>query len=171
VTGSRELAIGAELLAAVLSHARAELPNEACGLLAGATISGTARAFHPARNAHASPYRYSIEPQDLVRITFDIERAGDGLLAIVHSHPRSPAVPSWTDVRAAQLYPGTPQLIVSLAAERDGEPFRAWRIGPGSMEELTIRIDQPPVSTSMISPVARSRSASKRGAPSSPPDR
>lgn len=171
MTRFRELTIGAELVAAVMAHSRAELPNEACGLLAGSTATGVARAFHPARNAHASPYRYSLAPEDLVRITFAIETAGDGLLAIVHSHPRSPAEPSQTDLGAARLYPGTPQLIVSLVAERFEESLRAWRIGFERLEELTVRVDQSPGSSSMTSPVARSRSASRRGAPSSPPER
>ena len=88
----------------MLAHARAELPNEACGLLSGSLADGAATAFHPARNAEASPLRYSVHPDDLVRIVFAIEDGGDDLVAIFHSHTRSPAIPSATDRRAA-MYP------------------------------------------------------------------
>ena len=143
MTGGNDLRLRPELVTAILAHARAELPNEACGLLAGSTASGRATSFHPARNADASSRRYSLDPDDLVRITFAIERAGHDLLAIVHSHPRTGAEPSATDRRAARLYPGTPQLIVSLAVSRGGSaaaPIRAWRIGTDRLEELAVRI-------------------------------
>jgi proteasome lid subunit RPN8/RPN11 len=171
VSAPAELRLGADVLARILAHARADLPNEACGLLAGTTATGQARAFHPARNADASPYRYALGPDDLVRITFAIERAGDDLLAIVHSHPRTGAEPSATDRRAAQLYPGTPQLIVGLAGPGGGAVLRAWRIGSHALEELPVRLAQLPESTSSTSPVARSTITSRRGDPSSPPER
>ena len=172
MSGPAELRISAAILSDILGHARRELPNEACGLLAGSMASGTATAYHPARNAHASPYRYGLDADDLVRITFAIENAGDHLLAIVHSHPRSGAEPSPSDRHAARLYPGTPQLVIGLAAG-DGVPpaLRAWRIGPRRIEELPLRVGQSPASTSDTSPVARSTTTSRRGAPSSPPER
>ena len=135
------LRLSAEVAQAIVNHARAELPNEACGLLAGSAVSGLARAFHPARNAHASPYRYSLDPDDLVRITFAIERSGDELLAIVHSHPRTDATPSPTDRRAAELYPGTQQVIVGLGEAGPATPrLRAWRIGRGNDREVAVEI-------------------------------
>jgi proteasome lid subunit RPN8/RPN11 len=135
------LLLSSGLAAELLDHARRELPNEACGLLSGSAADGVARVYHPARNAHASPYRYTVDPEDLVRITFAIERAGEELIAIVHSHPATGAEPSATDRRSAQLYPGTPQLIVSLAGEISlHRRLRAWRIGSGSADELPLRI-------------------------------
>ena len=71
---------------ALLAHARAALPSEACGLLSGSLAAGVATAFYPARNAKASPLRYNVNPDDLVRITFTIEGAGQELVAIFHSH-------------------------------------------------------------------------------------
>lgn len=162
------LRLDAAHAARIVAHARAALPNEACGLLAGSLATGRARDFHPARNADASPYRYRLDPDDLVRITFAIERAGDELLAIVHSHPRSVARPSPSDRRAALLYPGTLQLIVGMAA--GGAVLRAWRIGSERVEEVAVRVDQPG-STTLTPPVARSTITSRRGAPSSPPER
>src|SRR3989442_15095228 len=98
----------------LMAHARAQLPNEACGLLAGSLASGRAITYHRARNAEASPLRYSVHPEDLVRITFAIEDAGQELVAIFHSHTHSPASPSATDRRAA-MYPDQFYLIGTLA--------------------------------------------------------
>lgn len=125
----------------LLAHARAELPNEACGLLAGSLTTGSATRFHPARNAEASPLRYTVHPEDLVRITFAIEDAGEELVAIFHSHTLSPAVPSATDLRAA-MYPDPFYLLASLA-DPDAPPeraLRAWRIEGGQSSEAPLTI-------------------------------
>jgi proteasome lid subunit RPN8/RPN11 len=129
------LAIAEELL----SHARSEVPNEACGLLAGSLATGVATAYHPARNADASPYVYTVHPDDLVRIVFGIEDAGEDLLAIFHSHTHTPAVPSPTDRRQA-FYPEAFYLLVTLA-DPDATPaesLRAWRIRDGESAEVSL---------------------------------
>lgn len=128
----------------LLAHARAELPNEACGLLGGRLAGGAGRAatFFPARNAEASPLRYNVHPEDLVRIVFAIDEAGDDLVAIFHSHTRSPAVPSATDRRTAQ-YDRPFYLLASLAAP-DAPPesaLRAWRIVGGHAFEVPLRVE------------------------------
>ncbi len=135
------LAIPRSITDAMLTHARAELPNEACGLLSGSLADGAATAFHPARNAEASPLRYSVHPDDLVRIVFAIEDAGEDLVAIFHSHTRSPAVPSPTDRRAA-MYPDAFYVLATLAdpdAAAD-HSLRAWRITDGSATEVALRV-------------------------------
>lgn len=126
----------------MLAHARAERPNEACGLLAGDLASGRASAFHPARNAEASPLRYNVHPDDLVRIVFGIEDAGEDLVAIFHSHTRSPAVPSATDRRAAQ-YPDAFYVLATLAdpGMRPADALRAWRIRGGESTEVPLHLD------------------------------
>ena len=125
----------------LLAHARSELPNEACGLLGGDLASGSATAFHPARNSEASPLRYNVHPDDLVRIVFAIEDAGQDLVAIFHSHTRSPAVPSATDRRAAQ-YPDAYYVLATLADPDAGpaDALRAWRIRAGESAEVPLRI-------------------------------
>ena len=126
----------------MLQHARSEQPNEACGLLSGSLETGRATAFHPARNAEASPLRYNVHPDDLVRIIFGIEDAGEDLVAIFHSHTRSPAVPSATDRRTAQ-YPDVFYVLATLA-DPDAEPtdaLRAWRIRDGQSLEVILRVE------------------------------
>jgi proteasome lid subunit RPN8/RPN11 len=125
----------------LMRHARAELPNEACGLLSGSLASGVATRFHPARNLEASPLRYNVHPEDLVRITFAIEDAGEELVAIFHSHTRSAAVPSATDRRTA-MYPDPFYLLASLS-DPDApatRAFRAWRIYRGQAFEVPLTI-------------------------------
>ena len=132
---------------AIVAHALAELPNESCGLIAGsapAADRGAATRWHPTRNRAASPLRYEIHPDDLLRTTLAIDDAGDVIWAIVHSHVRSPARPSPTDVGLA-LYPEALYIVVSLAdGEADpttGAPsVRAWRIGSGGVFEVALDV-------------------------------
>ncbi|MEO8252612.1 MAG: M67 family metallopeptidase [Chloroflexota bacterium] len=125
----------------LIAHARAELPNEACGLLSGSLADGRATRFYPARNVEASPLRYNVHPEDLVRITFAIEEAAEDLVAIFHSHTRSPAIPSATDRRTA-MYPDPFYLLATLA-DPDAPPgraLRAWRIYRGQTFEVPLTI-------------------------------
>ncbi len=135
------LALPRSLAEELLAHARAELPNEACALLSGSLAASRVTGVHPARNSEASPLRYNVHPDDLVRITFAIEDAGDDLIAIFHSHTRSPAVPSPTDRRAA-MYPEAFYLLATLAdpAAPPEASLRAWRIRDGASTEVTLRI-------------------------------
>jgi proteasome lid subunit RPN8/RPN11 len=111
----------------IVEHARAELPNEACGLLGGR--GQEVRTVHPARNADASPYRFTLDPQDQLRITFAVEDEGDEVLGVYHSHTRSKAYPSRTDVESAELLGDTAFVIVSLASEPPD--IRAYRLDGG----------------------------------------
>jgi proteasome lid subunit RPN8/RPN11 len=136
------LTISAALADELLAHARAEAPNEACGILAGLLADGRATAYHPARNADASPFVYTVHPDDLVRIVLGIEDAGEDLVAIFHSHTRSPAVPSPTDRRQA-MYPDAFHLLATLS-DPDVIPMqalRAWRIRDGNATEVPLRIE------------------------------
>jgi len=139
---SGDLTIPAGIAEELLAQARSELPNEACGLLAGELGAGLVTAFHPARNAEASPLRYNVHPDDLVRIIFAIDDAGDDLVAIFHSHTHTPAVPSATDLREAQ-YPDAYYLLATLS-DPDAGPaasLRAWRIRDGESVEVPLRIE------------------------------
>jgi len=141
VVAATGLIISPAIADELLAHARAELPNEACGLLAGDLTLGAATAFHPARNAEASPLRYNVHPDDLVRIVFAIEDEGQDLIAIFHSHTRSPAVPSATDRRTAQ-YPDAFYVLATLADPEaaPADSLRAWRIRAGESVEVPLRI-------------------------------
>jgi proteasome lid subunit RPN8/RPN11 len=129
----------------IVEHARAEYPNEACGIVVGSAApadGGVALRFVPTGNAAASPLRYEIDSADLLRVTLETDDADEAFWAIVHSHVRSAARPSPTDVGLA-LYPDALYLLVSLAeSEADpatGQPgLRAWRIVDGEVFEVEL---------------------------------
>jgi proteasome lid subunit RPN8/RPN11 len=127
----------------LLAHARAELPNEACGFLSGSLSAGSVLAFHPARNADASPLRFSVHAEDLVSLTFAIERAGQDMVGIFHSHVRAPAVPSATDLREA-THPDAVHVLATLAdpLARPEQCLRAWRIRNGRAHEVALALVQ-----------------------------
>jgi [CysO sulfur-carrier protein]-S-L-cysteine hydrolase len=107
-----------------VAHAGAELPNECCGMIAGE--NGRAVRAYRARNSEASPFMYVMDPREQLRIMDEIDDGGWDLLAIYHSHTRSAAYPSRTDVELA-FFPDALYLIVSLA-DRERPELRAFRI-------------------------------------------
>ena len=130
---SAGIALPRAIADAMVAHARAELPNESCGLLA--LRDGELADFTPSENAEPSPNYYRIAPRDALRVV-DLEDAGDEV-AIYHSHTMSPPDPSRTDVELAQSWPDALYLIVSLARE---EPeIKAWRLVP-SIEQVPLTI-------------------------------
>ena len=118
------MVLPAELADDLVAHARSESPNECCGLIAG--VDGVAKRVYRVTNSEASPFMYVMEPREQLRIMDEIDDAGWELLAIYHSHTRSAAYPSRTDVELA-FYPQTSYMIVSLA-DRDRPEIRAFRI-------------------------------------------
>jgi [CysO sulfur-carrier protein]-S-L-cysteine hydrolase len=128
--------IARDLLDEIVVHAQDEAPNECCGLIAGS--DGKAIRVHRARNEFASPMRFNVHPQDLIRITTEIEDRGEELAAIYHSHPRSDAYPSQTDINLAANWPDPVWLICSLAGS---EPVvRAFRIRDEGVEEVELDV-------------------------------
>jgi [CysO sulfur-carrier protein]-S-L-cysteine hydrolase len=132
---------------AIVAQARVEYPNEACGLVVGsaeAAAGGVALRYEPCRNRAASPYRYDVHPDDLFRVVVAADDADEAIWGIVHSHVRSPAVPSPTDIGLA-FYRDALYLLVSLADEEadagTGEPsLRAWRIVDGKIHEVALEV-------------------------------
>jgi proteasome lid subunit RPN8/RPN11 len=132
---------------AIVAHARAEDPNEACGLIIGnapAGEGGRATRWVATPNRAASPFRYEIDPDALLRLTIETDDSGEVFWGIVHSHTHSPAIPSATDLRLA-FYPDALYLLVSLdPAEADPasgrESLRAWRITDGVSHEVAVRV-------------------------------
>jgi proteasome lid subunit RPN8/RPN11 len=121
---------------AIIQQARSEHPNEACGLLAG--TSGEATKLFRMTNAERSPVIFRMEPAEQLRIFNEIDEAGLDLIAIYHSHTRSPAYPSATDVSLA-YYPEAVYLIVSLRDENAPE-MRGFRITDGKVSEIDLEM-------------------------------
>jgi proteasome lid subunit RPN8/RPN11 len=117
----------------VIAHARADAPNECCGFLK--LNDGRVDEVFRAENIRHSPYGYDFGFKDLVRAN-ELDDEGFGV-AIYHSHPRSAAEPSQTDINLAH-YPHWLYVIVSLAGEPE---MRAWRIADGKVEEEPVEVD------------------------------
>lgn len=105
--------ISRELIEEMVAHAREDLPNECCGMVGGR--DGVASSVVRVENAAASPLRYEMDPQGQYDALKSIEDGGEELLAIYHSHTKSAAYPSQTDVNQAVAWPEQVYVIVSLA--------------------------------------------------------
>jgi [CysO sulfur-carrier protein]-S-L-cysteine hydrolase len=116
--------IPAEVRSALVEHAEAERPNEACGLIV--LRDGVAERYVAGENAAASPYRFELKTEPEVWFLED-----EGYeLAVFHSHLSSPPEPSRTDVENIGLWEGRPYVILNL---RSGE-LAAWTIRDGRTE-------------------------------------
>ena len=125
-----------EFADAIVEQAKAEHPNEACGLLAG--NDGSPTKLFRMTNAERSPVIYRMEPKEQLRVFNEIEELGLDLVAIYHSHTRSPAYPSNTDVKQA-YYPDAVYLIVSLADPAEAI-LRGFDIKDGKVTEVELDI-------------------------------
>jgi [CysO sulfur-carrier protein]-S-L-cysteine hydrolase len=127
--------IDRELYDEMVAHARADAPNECCGMVA--SHDGEAVRVYPATNTAASPLRYEIDGAEQYRIQLEIDDADLDLGAIYHSHTRSAPYPSQTDINLA-FYPDALYVIVGLA---DGEPdVRAFAIRDGQVSEAELLV-------------------------------
>jgi proteasome lid subunit RPN8/RPN11 len=115
--------ISQELVDELIAHAREDFPNECCGMIEG--VDGAAIAVKRITNEAASPLRYEMESGERYRAWKEIEDAGNEFLAIYHSHTKSPAYPSQTDVNQAQNWPEQIYVIISLADE-DAPDVKAY---------------------------------------------
>lgn len=120
----------------MIAHAKEEAPNECCGIIAGK--DGRATKLYRATNAEASPYRYSVDTKDLLRIHREVDDNDQEFLVIYHSHTHTEAYPSPTDVRLAS-WPDAYYVLVSLMDE--AKPVvRAFRIVEGAVTEEAIEL-------------------------------
>lgn len=118
-----------ELYDRLMAHLRMTLPQEGCGLIAF-DANGAVELF-PGTNTEASETRYNMDLAEVVAAFNEIERRDWRLGAIYHSHPRTPAWPSATDLSYA-FYPNALMVIVSFAV--DPPDLRAFRIAEGIVE-------------------------------------
>jgi [CysO sulfur-carrier protein]-S-L-cysteine hydrolase len=114
--------ITAALRDEMVDHCLEGRPNEACGLLA--TSDGKVVKVLRMTNAAASPVRYALDPKEQFEAYKLLDDDGLELGGVFHSHTRTEAHPSPTDVRMATE--DVPYVIVSLA--REPAEVRAFRI-------------------------------------------
>lgn len=131
------LRISQEQFEQMVQHARAEAPNECCGIV---SASGEqAVKVYPATNARASEFSFVIDAQEQIRIDREIDDAGLDYGAIYHSHTRSEPRPSLTDIKYAKLWGDVLWIIVGLAGP---EPeVMTWQIRDGKVREAELVVE------------------------------
>lgn len=121
----------------MVKHARRDFPNEACGLIAAR--DGRAVKVYCLENAEESPVTFRMDSGEQLHAMLEIDDEGWDLGAVFHSHTRTRAYPSATDVRLA-FYPSTLYVIVSLADPASPD-VRAFRIEEGRIIEEALAIE------------------------------
>jgi [CysO sulfur-carrier protein]-S-L-cysteine hydrolase len=134
------LRIARSMLDEIVAQARAEAPNECCGIVG--SRDGRAVRLFKARNARASPLSYDIDGRDLQRIYDEIDNDDLQVGVIYHSHTRTDPVPSPTDVNLASPFlPDAVYLIVGVK-DPDRENLRAWKIREGQYSEVELEVEE-----------------------------
>ena len=129
--------ISQSLIDEMVAHAREDLPNECCGMVGGA--EGEASVVIPVVNSAASPLRFEMDPQGQYNALKAIEHDGKEMLAIYHSHTKSAAYPSQTDVNQAVAWPDQIYVIVSLADE-DAPDVKAYLLKDLRIADVTLDV-------------------------------
>ncbi|WP_205874066.1 Mov34/MPN/PAD-1 family protein [Mycobacterium camsae] len=132
------LVIRADLVEAIVAHARRDHPDEACGVLAGAAGSDRPERHIPMANAERSPTSYRFDSGEQLRVWRALERSDDVLVVIYHSHPSTEAYPSRTDIDLA----AEPDAHYVLVSTRDPHchELRSYRIVNGVVSEEPVDI-------------------------------
>ena len=130
------------MLDELIAHAREDPRNEVCGLVAvEAEQPERALRVFRARNAHASPLKFEIEPKELLKLSNACDELGK-MGAIYHSHVRSAPYPSQTDINFAANWPGVEWIIVGLSDPQAPE-LRSYLIDGGQIEEVEMNEAEP----------------------------
>ncbi len=132
------LQISQELVDAMVAHARADHPDEACGVIAGAEGSDRPDRFIPMVNAERSPTFYRFDSTEQLKVWREMDRNDEEPIVIYHSHTATEAYPSRTDVSYASE-PQAHYVLVSTRDEVDTE-IRSYRIVDGEVAEEPIEI-------------------------------
>lgn len=123
---------------AIVTHANAGFPNEACGILAGKPAEETSTVYYPMRNLDESSISYFMDPKEQLGVFKRMREEGLEMRGIVHSHVASEAYPSQKDVRLA-FYPDVSYLIVSLS-DRERPVLRSFRIAEEAVSEEKLSV-------------------------------
>jgi proteasome lid subunit RPN8/RPN11 len=123
---------------AIVAHARADHPDEACGVIAGPAGSDQPSRLLPMINAERSPTFYRFDSAEQLRLYKELDAADEEIVVVYHSHTGTEAYPSRTDIS----YAGEPQAHYVLVSTRepDSHEFRSFRILDGQVTEETVEI-------------------------------
>lgn len=132
------LVIRADLVAAMVGHARADHPDEACGIIAGPDGSDRPERFIAMLNAERSPTFYRFDSGEQLKVWRAMDDRAEAPIVIYHSHTATEAYPSRTDVS----YASEPDAHYVLVSTRDADEheLRSYRIVDGVVTEEPVKI-------------------------------
>lgn len=136
------LEIKRSLVDSIVAHARADHPDEACGVIAGPVDTDSPERFIPMVNAVRCPTLYEFDSKDLLRLYREMDDRDEIPVVIYHSHPATVAYPSITDINQASE-PNSHYVLVSIRETGPLEgpfEFRSFRIVDGEVTEEAISI-------------------------------
>lgn len=128
------LSLTKEQLQRMIAHVEANLPLEACGLLAGR--DSTVETVIEVTNQAQSPIRYVMDPIEQLNAFEWIESQGLDLVGIFHSHPTGPETVSPTDIAQAAYE----VVYVILARAGDAWNARGFWIADGTYHEVPLLV-------------------------------
>lgn len=126
-----------KIIKEIVEHCKKEMPNEACGILAGKGC--TVEKVYFMENVDKSPYSFFMDPKEQIRVMKEIRSLNMEMVGIYHSHVESRAYPSSRDVELA-FYPDISYLIVSLR-DLDNPEIKSFKIKDGKIFEEEIKIE------------------------------
>ena len=132
------LTLSRALRAAIVAQARADHPDEACGVIAGPAGSDRPERFIPMTNAERSPTFYRFDSMEQLRVWREMDERDEEPVVIYHSHTATEAYPSRTDIAYASE-PGAHYVLVSTR-DPDETEFRSFRIRDEVVAEEEVRV-------------------------------
>ncbi|AWT55757.1 mov34/MPN/PAD-1 [Mycolicibacterium smegmatis] len=127
-----------DLVDAMVAHARADHPDEACGVIAGPEGSDRPERFIAMTNAERSPTFYRFDSMEQLRVWREMDDNDEVPVVIYHSHTGTEAYPSRTDVAIA-AEPDAHYVLISTR-DPDEHEFRSYRIVDGVVTEEPVDI-------------------------------
>ena len=118
----------------MIKQALDELPNECCGLLIGK--NGEIKRAVPMKNSEPAPDAYFMDPLQQVEVFTEMEKRGESLIGIYHSHPKGPSSPSGADLQLA-FHPDAVYIIISLE-NLDNPVLNGYMLKNGSFNEIKL---------------------------------
>jgi proteasome lid subunit RPN8/RPN11 len=130
------------LRAAIIAHARADHPDEACGWIVGPVGSDRPQRHIPMTNAARSPTFHEFDSAEQFQVWKEMQERDEEPVVIYHSHTATEAYPSRTDITYASE-PAAHYVIVSTR-ESDQAELRSFRIVDGVVTEEDVRTPGDP---------------------------
>jgi proteasome lid subunit RPN8/RPN11 len=112
----------------ILEHAKAERPDEACGLIAGVKEGEDKiiKKVYLLTNIDHSNEHFSLDPKEQLASIKDMRANGLLPLGNWHSHPESPSRPSEEDKRLA--YDSTASYLILSLMDIDNPVLNSFKI-------------------------------------------